>query len=109
MALVASSIVTTRSSSGPCGSHACFEPSWKRSVLEEKRPGREASWKRSVLEEKRPGREASWKRSVLEEKRPGREASWKRSVLEEKHAWQRPARPLLAVGRAPRRLADEPP
>src|SRR3954462_5781223 len=32
IALVASSRVTTRSSSGPCGSHACFEPSWNRSM-----------------------------------------------------------------------------
>src|SRR3954451_7000501 len=32
IALVASSRVTTRSSSGPCGSQACFEPSWKRSM-----------------------------------------------------------------------------
>src|SRR4051812_14204858 len=32
IALVASSIVTIRSSSGPCGSQACFEPSWNRSM-----------------------------------------------------------------------------
>ena len=32
IALVASSIVTIRSRSGPCGSQACFEPSWNTSM-----------------------------------------------------------------------------
>ena len=32
IALVASSIVTIRSSAGPCGSQACFEPSWNTSM-----------------------------------------------------------------------------
>src|SRR3954470_13130503 len=40
--------------------------------------------------------------------RPLRQPRVLRAVLEEKHAGQGPARPLLAVGRALRRLADEP-
>ena len=32
IALVASSIVTMRSSSGPCGSQACLDPSWNSSI-----------------------------------------------------------------------------
>src|ERR671938_449353 len=32
IALVASSMDTIRSRSGPCGSQACFEPSWKTSI-----------------------------------------------------------------------------